>query len=149
MGMRAVLAAVSLNETDAFEMAVEDVEELLETDGSLSIGPTWEVVFPLVGAITGTDLLMSAESLPVGPDQGFGPAQYIDPGQVQAIANRLSQAEETTIEDHWLSLDSPFASPGTYDDPMAKQFAIDAYQQVVALFEQARHSSQGVLWLIN
>lgn len=88
------------------------------------------------------------EPIPIGGDLSYGPAMFIEPDQVMAIASKLEGADDATVDEHWRSLDSPFMQPGVYDDDMGKQWALDAYRRTVAVFVAAAATSQGVLFAI-
>jgi len=115
---------------------------------AVNINKAWEAVFPLVGSIAGTGGMMVDEPIPIGGDLAYGPAMFIEPEQVRAIAGKLASADDATVEAHWTTLDSPFMQPGLYDDDLGKEFAMEAYRETVTLFVSAAAKSQGVLFAI-
>ena len=147
--MRAHLVAVSESLANELESGSDDqIYELLTGPGSVDLDKSWEAVFPLVGSIAGTGDFLVEEPRPIGGDIGFGPAMFIDSGEVKAMAAKLSGADDGLIASHWAGLDSPFMQPGMYDDDMGKEFAMDGYRRTVDLFAAAAAASDGVLFAI-
>jgi len=146
MGMRAHLIAVDQSSVEG--LSDDQVYSLLNSSEAAGIDKSWEAAFPLVGSIAGTGMMLVDDPQPIGGDLGFGPAMFIEPGQVNAIAAHLAQADEATIESHWATLESPFMQPGMYDDDWGKDFAMNGYRQIVHVFTTAAAASQGVLFAI-
>ena len=146
MGMRAHLTAIDQSLVEG--LSDDQVYSLLSCPEAAGIDKSWEAAFPLVGSIAGTGMMLVDDPLPISGDLGFGPAMFVEPGQVKAIAERLARADDAMIESHWAALESPFMQPGMYDDDWGKQFAMDGYRQIVQVFTTAAAASQGVLFAI-
>lgn len=147
MGMRAHLVAVEQNAAELDLLSDDEVSGLLTGPNAAQIDKSWEAVFPLIGAIAGTGMMLVDDPLPVGGDLGFGPALFIDPSQAAAIASRLEAADDATIEAHWSTLDSPFMAD-FYDDAEGKDFALWGYREASRVFATAAAESKGVLFAI-
>ncbi len=149
MGMRAHLAAVSESMASELEAGPEDrVYGVLTGPGSVDLDKSWEAVFPLVGSIADTGEMLVDDVRPIGGDLGFGPAMYIEPGQVKMVAAKLRGADDGLIESHLANLDGPFMGPGMYDDEEGKEFAMYGFRRTAGLFMSAADDSYGVLFAI-
>lgn len=146
MGMRAHLVSVDRSVVDG--LSNDQIYSLLNSPEAASIDKSWEAAFPLVGSIAGTGMMLVDDPQPIGGDLGFGPAMFIESGEVTAIAQKLAQADDAIVESHWETLDSPFMQPGMYDNEWGKDFAMNGYRQVVQVFTTAAAASQGVLFAI-
>ena len=149
MGMRAHLVAINANEGILSGSVTDDrLYELLTGSEATEIDKSWEAVFPLVGSIAGTGMMLVDDAVPVGGDLVYGPAMFIEPERVAGVNSFLASADSAAVEDHWQRLDSPFMSNGSYDDEQGKEFAMDCYRKTTELFADAAAASNGILFAI-
>ena len=146
MGMYGHL--VALPAADLETISDDQLRALLNGPEATNIDKSWEAAFPLVGSIAGTGMMLVDDPRPIGGDMGFGPAMFIEPDQVKAIAAQLERANDAVVESHWATLESPFMQPDLYDDEWGKEFAMNGYRQTVLVFVKAAAASQGVLFAI-
>lgn len=144
--MYAHLVAVSADAEDEMTSWSQDqIHDLLTGPTGLDIDKAWEAVFPLIGSIAGTGMMLTDDVTPIGADMGFGPAMLISSSDVAAIASAIHAADDAEVETHWRDLDSPFMSSGIYDEPEGKEYAMDAYRRTADLFWTAAASGACVL----
>lgn len=149
MGMYGHLVAVSGNAPEELSRWSDDqLIALLSGPTAANIDKSWDAVFPLMGSIAGSGEMLVEEPVPIGGDLAFGPAMFIEPDQVRAIAAKLEGADDATVEAHWRTLESPFMESGRYEDDMGKEFAMNGYRAAVRVFVTAAAASQGVLFAI-
>lgn len=117
----------------------------------LGIEKAWHGLhYLLTGSPTDTAPPLGAAILggqEVGEDLGYGPARYLTPAEVAAVADALDQVTHADLDARYdpSIMDQQKIYPGHWDDPDSADWMIDTFDEVKAYYAQARERGYGML----
>ena len=144
-----------LDEDDDLEEGRAELERLGVTPDDLGeplgIDKAWHGLhYLLTGSSTDTEPPLGAVILgghEVGDDLGYGPARYLSPAEVAAVADALDQVTHADLDARYnpTVMDGEKIYPGHWDDPDSADWMIDTFDEVKAYYAQARDRGYGML----
>lgn len=164
MGMVACFAAVSPDTLEQLRSNPEDMDEYLhpndgddEPPNSIEIDKAWHGIHYLLtgqedgGAEPWAWAVLGGEEL--GPEVGYGPARFLTPAQVAAVAEGLAGLSIDTLRQRFMPQD--MEAKGIYpeviwvrDGAGALDYLLSFYPDLVAFYRDAAARGDGVLqWL--
>ncbi len=151
MGMYGVLKRVSQLEAQAAKKSADRVEKLL-AEPSLELGKTWDALHLL---LTGTqyggdgplaNAVLALEGQEVGEDSGYGPARLLSPKQVADVAAALESFGVSNLRArHTSGLVARSSTHGGYGEAEDLEELEEAFEQLLALYQQAAQAKAGML----
>lgn len=117
----------------------------------LGIDKAWHGLhFLLTGSSTDTKPPLGAAILggqEVGEDLGYGPARYLSPAEVAAVADALDQVTHADLDIRYdpSAMEGEKIYPGGWDDPDSADWLIETFDEVKAYYAQARDRGYGML----
>jgi hypothetical protein len=108
-------------------------------------GSAWEGDGPLALAVMGGE--------EIGEDVGYGPARYLDPAQVKAVAAAISliTPQDFSTKFNPAALDAEEIYPEGWDGtgPEALEYVLDYYSQLSSFYQAAAERGYAVISYIN
>jgi hypothetical protein len=122
-----------------------DVDKMWHAIHFLLNGDTWEGEVPVVNAVLGGE--------PIGEvDVGYGPARFLKPGEVRALAEALSDipADELLARFDPTALNDADVYPqGWSGNPHDREYIASNYRQLVAFLRAASENGEAVIVYLN
>lgn len=164
MGMVACFAAVPLDVLNRLRAEEESIEEYLyPEDGedapsnSIDLDKSWHGIhYLLTGQAeggSGPESLAILGGVEFGPDVGYGPARFLLPAQVSAVAQALAALSPQDLAKRFNPKD--MAAKDIYLSPMwerdgqeALDYALEYYQHLPVFYRDAAQRGDAVIqWL--
>ncbi|HEY0751954.1 MAG TPA: YfbM family protein [Chitinophagaceae bacterium] len=139
-----------------------DSEEIDKNGHRLDLDKSWDALnYLLTGHTLDTiedaepplsDILFSGQILDEDQDMGYGPAQYLEPGQVKVIHNALSEISVSDIRDKYDAgvMNEKNVYPASWkDNEEDKNYILDSFEDLKAFYEDAADEGQSVISFLS
>ena len=117
----------------------------------LGIDKAWHGVhFLLTGSSTDTTPPLGAAILggqELGEDLGYGPARYLSPAEVAAVADALAPLTADDLAQRYdpSAMERQKIYPGHWHEPDSEDWLLETFDEVKAYYAQARERGYGML----
>ena len=90
----------------------------------------------------------------MGPEQGYGPAQILTPGEVKMIAEFLTKETSDVLASRYdaIALERAEIYPAVIwvrEGPKALKYVLDFYKQLVLFYQQAAERGDAVVFAVR